>query len=461
MKQAWLASFAAVALMSGCTGSSSGGGSGSTGATSTATTAPKAEAPDAPTGEGKIAGAIDVSAFKGGYDIDFYQQCAKEFDAKNPGVQSTVTGDPRIWEQLQPRMVADNPPDLMFPGWDMHFWLLAEQGKIMRLEKALASPAAEGKGTWGDSFDPAILKMGQLDGKQFVLPYYINLQGWWYDPGVFVKNGWTPPKTYDELLALCEKIKAKGMAPLTFQGQYPYYMLEGMVFPWIVSIGGIQAMNDCQNLTPGAWKSPAVLQAVSMIKELNDKGYFEQGAVGLSHTESQTDFVSGKVAMIPCGTWLYSEMRKTMPPGAKMQFMLPPVVKGGKGDPSALEIGIEPWMIPSKAKNPNGGVALFKYMTSLSKAKQFVAEKGTLMAIKGSDQTQLPETLVEAAKAYRASKTLWSNQARYWYPEMQKDLEGDITGVLNGEMTPQDFCDKAEAAAEKTRNDSSISKHKV
>lgn len=412
----------------------------------------------APTGSGKVTGNIEVQAFKGGYGIDFYQQAAKEFDQKN-GTHTTVEGGPRVWEQLLPRMNGGDPPDLMFPGWGMDHWALADEGQIMTLDKALDSAPAEGSGTWRDTFEPSLLKLGQKDGKQYVLPYYFNVNGWWYDPGVFAKNGWTPPKTFEELLALSDKIKAKRIAPVTFQGKYPYYMIYGMLLPWAQSIGGIESINDMQNLKPGAWKSPPVLQAAAMIKQLNDKGDFESHAVAMTHTESQMDFLLGRAAMIPCGTWLYSEEAKSMPPNAKMQFFLPPVPASGKGDPTALSISIEPWMVPSQAKNPDGAIALFKYMTSVSEAKQFVQEKGTLMAIKGSAGDKLPDVLVEPSKAFQNSKTVYSYEVRYWYPKMETEIENALTAMLNNTATPQEFCDRCEAAAEKTRSDKSITKH--
>lgn len=419
----------------------------------------KFNGPQAPTGTAK--GNVEVVAFKGGYGIDFYQTAATEFNKAHPGAHVTVTGDPHVWEQLRPRMVAGTPPDLMYPGWGMDHWKLAEEGQVMKLDDALNSPAYDGKGTWKDTFEPSILKLGQKDGKQFVLPYFFNLQGMWFDPGVFKDHGWTLPQTWSQFLALCAKIKAAGIAPLTFQGKYPYYMLENMVIPWVQDIAGIQAVNDMQNLEKGAWENPAVLQAVTMIDTLNKDGYFLRGSVGMTHTESQTEFLEGKAAMIPCGSWLYSEMKATMPAGAQMQYFLPPFPDGGKGDPSAIMISIEPWMIPTKAKNPAGGIEFFKYLTSLPKAKEFVQQKATLMAIKGSDQVQLPQTLVEPAKLFHQSKTIYSYMARQWYPSMETDIENALTSMLNGEITPQQFCDKAEASAEKTMADTSITKHHV
>jgi len=450
LKTGWvLIGATALAMAAGCGDSGKGGDD---------TPAPKA--PVAEAGK-KFTGKMEVQAFKGGFDIDFYQKAAEEFDAKNPGLKTTVEGDPRVWEKLRPRLVSGDPPDLMFPGWGMDHWALAEEGSLLTLDTALDSPPYEGSGKWRDTFEPTILKLGQKDGKQYVLPYYFTVWGWWYDPGLFAKNGWTAPKTFDDLLALCDKIKAKGIAPITFQGKYPYYMLEGMLLPWAQSIGGPQVVNDVQNLVPGAWKNPAILQAATMIAQLRDKGYFENGAVGLSHTESQTDFLNGKAAMIPCGTWLESEMKKQMPAGAKMQYLLPPVVATGKGDPTAVLIEIEPWMVPAKAKQPEAAIALFKYMTSPAKAKQFVEEKGTLMAIKGSDAGKLPETLVVPSQTFKASKTAWSFQARNWYPAMEKEVENALTSMVNGQATPQQFCDRAEAAAQKTKGDDSVTKHKV
>src|SRR5665213_2719728 len=129
-----------------------------------------------------------------------------------------------------------------------------------------------------------MLKLGQYKGKQYMLPYFFNMQGWWYNPKLFAQHGWTPPHTYSELLALCAKIKSAGIAPITYQGKYPDYTISGFLFPWVVSAGGIKALDDAQNLVPGAWKSPAFLQAARMIKDLKDRGYFQDQANGMSHT---------------------------------------------------------------------------------------------------------------------------------------------------------------------------------
>lgn len=404
---------------------------------------------------------LEVAAFKGGYGIDFYESVARDFEKKHTDVKVEVWGNPRVWEQLKPRFNAGDPPDLTFPGWGMDHWVLAEEGQLIELDKALDGPAAEGEGTWRDTFEPSILKLGQLDGKQYVLPYYVMLFGWWYDPDVFAKNGWTPPATFEDLLALCPKIKAAGMAPITFQGQYPYYMIDGMLLPWCMSAGGKEAVDAAQNMEPGAWKSPAMLKAAQMIDQLNKAGCFEHGAVAMTHTEAQQDFLNGKAALVPCGTWLYSEMKEQMKPDAKIRFILPPHLSDGKGDPTAMMIGIEPWMVPSEGKNQELAIEFYKFMTTKSNAMRFVKEKATPTAIKGSNDVELSPEMVEPARCFKDSKALYSVQYRAWYPAFNKTIENKLTSMLNGELTPEQFCDTIEAAAEEVRKDPNLNKHKV
>lgn len=404
---------------------------------------------------------LEVQAFKGGYDIDFYKTATDEFIAKNPGWTSKVEGGPAVWESLRPRFIGGNPPDLCFPGWGMDHWALKEEGQLLQLDEALDGKPFEGEGTWRETFEPGMLKLGQQAGKTWMLPYYYSVLGWWYDPQVFKKNGWTPPKTWEELLTLSEKIKAKGMSPLTYQGKFPYYMIDGMLLPWAYSFGGSPLIKSVQNMEPGAWKSSGILKAAQMIDELNKKGLLQEGATAMSHTEAQTQFVTGKAAMIPAGTWLKSEMAELMPKGAQMEFMLPPVLSYGKGDPSAVIIKTEPWMVPSKGKHPKEAIELFKYMTSQTKARQFVEQKGTLMAIKGTDKAKLIPELITPAKIVQESKDQWAVLYRDWYSEFATELENALTALLNGTETPESFCERVEKKAEEVRNDSAIVKHKI
>jgi len=404
---------------------------------------------------------LEVAIFQGGYGLDFFEYAAREYEKMHPNIRIKIWGNPRIWEQLRPRFVAGDVPDLTWPGWGMDYWALVADGKVMEMDKYLATKAYGQNKPWKDTFRQDLLKKGMYNGHYYIMPFNNNVFGWWYNAGMFEKNGWQPPKTYEELLVLCEKIKKTGIAPITYQGKYPAYMLRGFLIPWAISAGGLQTFIDAQNLKPGAWKSPAFLKAARMIAELRDKGYFQKGAMGMDHTGSQMEFLLGRAAMIPCGTWLASEMKKQIPPGFKMQYINPPVLANGKGDPIITSTGAETWIIPKEAKHPDEAADFFKFMTSIDMAKKFVERKNTLMAIVGSDQCKLPPYLVEPARCLRNAKATWDADFAQWYKAMNKDIENALAALLSGEITPEECVNRMEEAAERTRKDESIPKHKM
>lgn len=407
---------------------------------------------------GKI--EIEVASFQGGFGLDFFEKAAKEYEKTHPNVSIRVWGEPRIWEKLRPRFNQGDVPDLCWPGWGMDTWALVAEGQVMPLDKYLDGESYDGTEKWKDTYIPALLEKGKFNGHYYILPFNNNIFGWWYNVDMFKKHGWAPPKTYEELLVLCEKIKKAGIAPITYQGKYPTYMLRGFVFPWVISAGGYQAFKDAENLKPGAWSSPAFLKAAQMVKELKDKGYFQDGAMGMDHTGSQMEFVLGRAAMIPCGTWLGSEMKKQIPPGFHMAYMNPPMLAKGK-DGTATSTAIEYWIIPAKSKHPDIAADFFKYMSSLPKAKQFVEEKNTLMSIKSADEVKLPVDLVEPAKCARQAKVIWDADYRDWYRALGQETENAMADLLNGVATPQQFVDRMEKAAAETRGDKNIPKHKI
>jgi len=325
------------------------------------------------------------------------------------------------------------------------------EDQVLPLDDALSSPAFDGKGTWRDTFEPSTLSFGKFKGKQYMMPYHFSIWGWWYDAALFEKHGWKAPTTYKELLALCDQIKAAGIAPLTYQGKYPGYLLQGALLPWAVNIGGKKVIDNAQSLTPGAWKDPAILQAAKMIEEIRLKGYIQEGAAALSHTEAQMEFLNGRAAMIPCGTWLYSEEQKVMPPGVKLTYFNTPFVEDGQGDPSTVSIVFEPWIVPLKGSNHDLAIDFYKYLTSKEKAKQFVERKATLMSIKGANDAKLPDSLVGAAKAFKEAKVTWTSLFGDRYHAFGKEVENAMGALATGKSTPEEFCERCEAAAKKTR----------
>jgi N-acetylglucosamine transport system substrate-binding protein len=405
---------------------------------------------------------IEVDVFQGAFGVDFFEDCAKSYEKEHPDVKVTVHGHPRIQEQLTPRFAAGNPPDLAWPGFGMNLWGLVANGQLLPWDKYLVQPGFEPGKTWGDSFLPDLLAKGSLKGKHYILPSTSGAFGWWYNKGMFREHGWTPPKTWDELLPLCEKIKKTGISPLTFTGRYPMYLLRGIYFPFLVSKDGLESMDRIQNLEPGAWLNPAAEFAAERMMELKHRGYFEPGCIGMNHTESQMEFLVNHVAMIPNGTWLHSEMAKLLPPSFKMEYINCPVFADGKGDPSIVLMWVDGrWVLPTKGKHPDIAADFFKYMCEPSRARKFMESKGTMMGFRVPGEINMPDYLKEAVRLQNAASQTWTYEIPEWYPSLSTEYDEATRDLYNEVITPAEFVQRNEASNKVIRENPAIRKFKI
>lgn len=82
--------------------------------------------------------------------------------------------------------------------------------------------------------------------------YVYTVWGIWYSSSLFEQKGWEYPKTWDDMMTLCAKIKKTTMAPWTFQGKYPSYILNPILSS-AAKMGGLDVLKNIDNLEPGAW----------------------------------------------------------------------------------------------------------------------------------------------------------------------------------------------------------------
>lgn len=398
---------------------------------------------------------VEVRAFRGGYGLDFFQEAAKEFNALHPDINVTVDGGPRVWDTLIPRFAAGTPPDLAWPGWGMNLRPIIMENQVLPWDEYLDQPAygVPGK-TWRETFKPDILKMGRFNGKIYVLPYNMDCYGWWYDKTLFDKHGWTAPKTYEDFLVLGEKMKAGNIAPLTFTGRYPIYFLNGIYYPWVISAGGIDAYKAAINLEPGAWLHPAFLKAAKCAMELKRKHYFQGGCIGMNHTESQMELLVGRAAMIPCGSWILSEMKNLLPPESELTFMKTPVFKDGAGDPTALFVSPDGkgWVLPVKGNYHDAAADYYRYLSSPEKAAEFIETKGTMTAIITERQPKMPRHLIGPYTAVQNANFTYSNNIGDWYKQLETEIETAFVDMYNEVITPEEFVTRVEEESQQYRS---------
>jgi len=351
---------------------------------------------------------LNVAVFQGGYGREYWDTVAENFMKEYPGTKINITASPKIAELVRPKIVAGNPPDLMYiAGSDNTPILdgLIKDKALLDLTDVFGAATADGSQPLKDKILPGVLESRSMspygDGKIYLAPFNFGVMGLWYNKNLFDTKGIAPPKTWDELFALNDKAKENGRALFTYQGIYPGY-LEEMIVPSIFSVGGQQALDQFYNYDSQFWKSDTFRQVWGLLEKIaNEDNMLMKGTVALNHTQSQTAFMQGKAMFIPNGTWFEDEMKDApREDGFQFGFLGVPAFK--EGDPVKVMTNVEQIVIPAKAKNPELAKAFLKYLYTDESIKLNAEKSKAVMAVKGAPDLAKPYISETTYNVYKA-----------------------------------------------------------
>ncbi len=110
--------------------------------------------------------------------------------------------------ELAARLEANDLPDIIAfpqPGW---LATLAEQGKIVNLNKFLDDDYLR------QQYSDALLELTRVDGQVMGIWYNVDIKSLvWYPKAVFEAKGYEAPETWNELIALSDRIVDDGGVP--------------------------------------------------------------------------------------------------------------------------------------------------------------------------------------------------------------------------------------------------------
>jgi raffinose/stachyose/melibiose transport system substrate-binding protein len=163
------------------------------------------------------------------------------------------------------------------------------------------------------------------NGKSFAVPFCAVSHGVYYNQDIFKKYNLSVPKTWEDFLSLCAKLKAAGVTPIA-NGLADQWDINEVVLMNIAPdfIGGAQGRLDYESgKTPfNDAKMVALFQAMKDLAPFCPKGF-----EALTYNDENALFVNQKAAMYFDGSW-------TMASFKDMKFswsvFAPPAPKGKK-----------------------------------------------------------------------------------------------------------------------------------
>jgi N-acetylglucosamine transport system substrate-binding protein len=421
-----------------------------------------------PLGVNESAG-MEFVLFDGGFGQQYGKDAVKIYETNYPKASVKFRATQKITTELQPRFNGGNPPDLIDNSGaeQMDMGVLVGQNQLADLTPLLDAPSIDdAKKKVRDTLRPGIAQMGQFEGQQvWILYYAYTVYGVWYSQKALDSLEAKYPETWDEMIALCEKAKKKGIAPWTYAGKHPYY-IPFSLYPMIGKVGGPEVLDAIDNLEPNAWKHPAVKACFEAYYELVKKGYIMRGTPGIDHIQSQTAWTEGKALFLPNGSWVENEAAKTMPADFNLAVSAPTGLDSSDKLPfgTIWAAGGEPFIVPAKAKNQEGGMEQLRIMLSEASSKNFTKSVKSLTAFNGgTDGIELTPGLKSSVAALdKAGTNVVNPRMQDWYVALQKEKIGvaGLGEMMAGRLTPTEAIKKIQAYADETAKDPSIKRYK-
>ena len=282
-----------------------------------------------------------------------FEKVVADFDAANPDITVNLSINDREAHKTAIRnFLSAGAPDVTgwYPGNRMGPFV--DTGQIEDVSDLWASDP-----NLSSSFE-AIKPTMTRDGKQWGVPYSYYQWGMYYRKDIFDKYGIAEPKTWDELLAACAKLKENGVTPITIGTKYLW--TAAGVFDYLnLRTNGYDVHND---LTAGkiAYTDDRIRATFAKWEELVRPGYFVENHASMSWQEAIAPFANGEAAMYVMGNFAVSAMKEAGLSGDQIDYFAFPEITPGM--PRAEEAPADALFVPSGAKNKENALKFMAFV---------------------------------------------------------------------------------------------------
>ncbi|MDQ5833318.1 MAG: sugar ABC transporter substrate-binding protein [Actinomycetota bacterium] len=268
-------------------------------------------------------------------------------------------------------------------------------------------------------------------GKIIAVPQDFGTYGLFYNKAMFKKAGVQAPiETWDDLLSACTALKETGVTPITF-GDRDGYSTDNWVTLMYGSYfdeGDVAAVNDGEL----PYADPKLVQPLQQLVDLREQGCLNKDASSRENFDANTDFTSGKSAMVLMYPAVIPDFMKKL--GKDLGIM--PIPQSSDGPLAGRSVGnaFYNYVVTKQSENPGLAWEFIKVASDETAAGELLTTLGTPPALKGVDESLVTDEFVQFfvdAAQDPAMPVLDSvipvPVALTYYKELQQALSGQKT----------------------------------
>lgn len=298
-----------------------------------------------------------------------FVDAVRSFERDHPTVRVVVEKGPisLVTDAVRAGIGSGAPPDVV----QGHAFSAAGQG--------LAQPLDD---LWAAHLDPADFFPGAIEdvtwaGRRYGVPLDTNALVLLYNVELFQKAGIPEPgmsMTFDEFEAMAKALTSA-------DGQQRGFVIPNntwWTYGWIRANGGETVDIGADGKARLSLDAPAVVQTVSFLSGLIEKGYAFGPRASDSHTgDAMALFASGAVAVHASGSWDLATLRR-FAPDTKVRAALMP--RGFTGSTQGSALGGSSMWVPEKSENRELAFEFMTHVISDHNALRLAKEEGRLPA---------------------------------------------------------------------------------
>ncbi|SPB14659.1 sugar ABC transporter substrate-binding protein [Caballeronia novacaledonica] len=326
------------------------------------------------------AGTMTINiAFKGASQRAVWQELLDAFKKAHPDID------------VKASFVDEEAYKVQLPGWlttvapDVVNWHNGERMAYYARRGLLEDLSDDWqKNGWNDMY-ASTKESSSYNGKQYAAPTVYYSWGLFYRKDLFQKVGISEePKTWDQLMDACKKLKAAGITPFavggrdawTLAGWFDYLdlRLNGNAFHQQLMAGNVP------------YTDPRVKKVYTTWKQLLDDHDFIDNALSYDLDGAQPFLFQGKAAMMLMGTFITGGFPAAVKPN--MGYFQFPIIDSKV--PTAEDGPVESLHIPSKAKNKAEAHAFLAFIETPANGAKLAAGLGSLSANSKSPEPEDP-----------------------------------------------------------------------
>jgi len=274
----------------------------------------------------------------------------------------------------------------------------------------------------------------RIGGNLLIMPISLSFIGAVFNTKLFSSLGLKPAKTWDEFLAICQKIKAAGVVPIAagngtiwVNQLFTYSLVPSLVYADNPNFNADRRVGKVK-FAGSAWR-----QALDRILELQKGGFLSDNPNGTSFDEQLQLVASGKAAMAFATSSAFGNVFKY---SGTRDFSMMPVP--GTNDPAKLWIAASPstgFSINAKAKNREAAVAFLNFMSE-PEAVAAYSEAGQLATVLPSAPVPAVDKLYEhMMPLFKAGKSTIFMDQTWPNARVQQVHNSGIQELLAGRIT--------------------------